>query len=294
LETSIHKEKKMSATGFFHRKILPALTGLLAGVGLLALPVYAEQAGTLIRVGGTGSGSVLLQSLAEEYKKAAPAVVIEVIMPVLGSSGGMRALATQRIDVAVLGRRPKPDEERDGLQVSPWAETPLVLATNTGKKAGGLDNATLAALLRGTRGVWDDGARIALVLRQPAESDNATLGTLSPDIKAALDIALRNPTSTIADTDLDAVDLLTRTPGSLGTTTLGMLKIKHSNLKPLVLNGVTPSLQTLHSGAYPLGKKLFLAHNRNPGGPVGDFVTWLKSPAAAAKLRELDHLSLPR
>jgi phosphate transport system substrate-binding protein len=248
---------------------------------------------TLVRVGGTGSGSALVQRLVEDYRKIRPGVNFEVVMPVLGTSGSLRALAVRRIDVAVLGRPPKPEEQRDTLAVTPWAETPLVLATSSGKRANGFTAATLAGILR-SRGNWDDGAHIHLVLRQPGEIDNEILSSLSPEVKSTLEAALRKPAATIAVTDLDAVDLLTRTPGSLGTTTLGMIKISGCPLTALPFNGVAASLQSLRNGSYPLAKKLYLAHERTLDGPAADFVAWLQSPAVAKRLQELDHLALPR
>lgn len=274
------------------RSALLRLAGLSCAVLLGATGPSSASPSAPIRVGGTGSGTVLLERLIEEYRKGAPNAAFEVVMPVLGSSGGLRALAAQRIDVAVLGRLPKVEEQRDSLVVQAWAETPLVLVSSNGKRAAGLDRGGLIALLRGEIGTWDDGSRINLVLRQPNESDNATLAKLSAEVRGALDGALRNPAATIADTDLDAIDLLTRTPGSLGTTTLGMMKLKNSRLKVLAFEGVTPSVAALRNGSYPLTKKLFLAHLRPMSGPAADFVAWLKSPAAAAKLNELEHLAI--
>lgn len=276
------------------RTLIRVTLGLAATL-FLASPALAQTpAATTVRIGGTGSGSVLIQRLIEEYKKTRPGVNFEVVMPVLGSGGGLRALAVNRIDMAVLARLPKPEEQRDTLVVTPWVETPLVLATSGGKKTGGFDTAGYAALLRKGSGTWDDGAHIHLVLRYPHENDNAILAAYSAGLKSALEAASRSLTVTVADTDLDAIDLLARIPGSLGTTTLGMIKVKGSAVTPLPFNGFAPSLPALRNGSYPLAKKLYLAHHRAPGASATEFIGWLNSPRIAARLQEFDYQVMPR
>lgn len=277
------------------RSVLFRLVAWLAAAFFVAGQAHArETVAARVQVGGTGSGSALIERLAEDYRKARPGADVKVVMPVLGSSGGLRALALRRIDVAVVGRLPTLEELRDGLVAIPWAETPLVLVTSNGRKASGFDVAAFAGILRKGRGTWDDGTRLHLVLRQPSEADNAILSSAYPEIKRALGTALRNPALAVADTDFDAIDLLTRIPGSLGTTTLGMLRITGSRLTVLSFNGVEPSLAALRYGSYPIGKKLYLVHAPTLSGPAADFVTWLKSPAVATRLQELEHLALQR
>ena len=256
-----------------------------------ACPTFAQDASAArIRVGGTGSGSVLLQRLAEKYRRVRPEVRIDVVMPPLGSNGGLRSLAAHRIDVVVLGWLPDPQQRSAGLVVVPWVQTPLVLATSNGKKASGFSSAELAAILRNGGGKWDDGSRINLVLRHPKETESILLATQALAIKAAQEVAQDNRLTTFADTDLDAVDLLELTPGSLGITTLGLLKLKGSFLSTLSLNGVAPSLPTLSRHEYPLVKTLYLGHDRSASRPVTDFVTWLKSSAVTPLLLETGHL----
>jgi phosphate transport system substrate-binding protein len=115
------------------------------------------------------------------------------------------------------------------------------------------------------------------------------LAGLSPDLKRALDAYLASPGAVVADTDVDAVDLLARTPGSLGTTTLGLIALRGSQVVALPFGGVAPSLQTLADGSYPMAKELYLLTTDKPSPQLVRFLDWLVSPAVGERLREFDH-----
>lgn len=260
-------------------------------------PCLAEDgASTVLRMGGTGSGTALLQELVKDFKPESPSWRPEwgvtVLTPSLGSTGGLRALAAGRIELALLGRLPKKTEECDGLVVEPWAQTPVVLATSTGVREAGFDAGSLADALSGALAQWDNGAPIRLVLRQPNEVDIQILAALSPRVKSVLEQALGNPVTIKAETDSEAVQLLERTAGSLGPSTLGMLKLEGQALRPLKFNTATPSVAAMVSGEYPLLKTIYLAY-REPLSPAArPFVDWLHSQAVKKRLLELEHHAL--
>lgn len=265
--------------------VATVLVMLLAFLACAPLPAWADS----LKVGGTGSGTVLLRLLAAEYSEAHPGEQVEVLPFSLGSGGGARALAAGKIDLAILGRPLKDDEKQDGFRMVAWARTPLVLATSGGELAGGLSVPLLVDIIRMRRTTWDDGSRIRLILRIPQETDTMLLANLSPELKRALDVYFSSPGAMVADTDVDAVDLLARTPGSLGTTTLGLVALRASQVAPLPFAGVTPSLKTLADGSYPLAKELYLLAGDKPSPQLVRFMAWLVSPAVAERLRELEH-----
>lgn len=272
-----------------------AYSACLALALLAAFPGSVPAADrAVLRIGGTGSGTVLLDRLTKAFLKKNRDVDVEIVYPVLGSSGGMRALADGRIDVAVIGRKAKPDEHPGQLEIMPYAKTPLVLATSRKKGQAGFSKAQFQTILENGGGTWNDGKRINLVLRQPSESDMRTLESLSPEIQAALGKLIKLPSTVTADTDLDALDLLTRTPDSLGPTTLGLLMLHDSALVPLTLDGVVPNLSTMDSGAYPLAKILYVAFKSGvPSAPVERFIKWLHSAEAVSLLQSAGHRYLP-
>jgi phosphate transport system substrate-binding protein len=247
----------------------------------------------VLGMGGTGSGTALLQELVKVFPakspERAPELRIEVVTPSLGTSGALKALASGRIELALLARLPKKEEQCAGLVVTPWAQTPVVLATSTGVREAGFSPRSLVEVLTGKASQWEDGAPIRLVLRLANESDILALAALSSDVKNALNAALSNPATVKAETDQEAVQLLERTTGSFGPTTLGLLKLSDSVLHPFSFNGIKPSVAAMTSGQYPLSKTLYLAY-REPLSPAArPFVDWLRSPGMKKQLLELEH-----
>jgi phosphate transport system substrate-binding protein len=258
---------------------------LLALAALGPHPAWADA----LKIGGTGSGTVLMRVLVEEYCAMHPGEQVEVLPFSLGTGGGVRALAAGKIDLAVLGRSLKDDERLESFRVTAWARTPLILATSTGVLAGGLSVPLLVDILRMRRTTWDDGSRIRLVMRIPQETDSMVLASLSSELKRALEAYFTSPGAVVADTDVDALDLLARTPGSLGTTTLGLIALRGSQVVVLPFAGVAPSLRTLADGSYPMAKELYLLTSEKPSPQLVRFMAWLVSPAVADRLRELEH-----
>lgn len=261
----------------------------LAGYLLLAVACTAAAeppAATTIRIGGTGGGAAILQRLTEDYRHVRPDVRIEVALPPLGTSGAFKALAAGRIDLAVLGREPKADELPPSFAIRRWARTQVVFATSGGTLAGGLSHDRLAVLLR-SGGHWNDGTPVRLVLRHPAESDYLPLRRLIAEFPALLDIALANPVNALADTDLDAIELLGAIRGSLGTTTYSLLRLTNAPLTPLPFDGVAPGRQAGNDPQYPLTKTIYLAHRSPPPAALRSFLDWLDDPTVVRRQNAL-------
>lgn len=109
---------------------------------LLALLIFpgvggAEQAASgvaNIRIGGTGAALATLQILGDAFKKTRAPVTI-VIVPSLGSGGGIKAVLAGAIDLAaVIGRPLKEAERGQGAIATGYARTPFVFATAAATK----------------------------------------------------------------------------------------------------------------------------------------------------------------
>ena len=256
-------------------------------VMLLAVPFIAR--GETVTVGGVGSLSPLIRQLAADYQARTPGIDVIVVDPPLGTSGGMRALAAGKVDLVLSGRMPKADEPAQG---KPWLRTPLVLASNGGKRAG-LTRADIAEIYAGSKLTWDDQQTIRLILRGETETETRDLRSVSPAIDAAYAQALKRTGLPVAENDLDALDTLQRIKGSLGTTTLGLLKAHGSPLTAFPIDGVAPSAKNLEAGRYTLQRNYFLVTGTRASPATLAFVKWLNAPAALAKARGLEYLPLP-
>jgi phosphate transport system substrate-binding protein len=253
---------------------------------LVALPAMAE----LIRVGGTGSASPLMQDLAAAYRKLQPNDEVSVMHPPPSSGGGVRMLVSGKLDLALSGRPLKPEEQAQVGLVFLYAKTPLVIAGKTGTRKAGFSISEIADLYAGRLTRWDDGSLIRLILRSPTESDTLQLRNLSPLVDEALQLALMRPGMAYAENDLDAVELLTKTPSSVGTTTLGLLKMGNHSLQLYPLAGILPTVKNLAEGKYPLSKSIFIVSGRQPSESAKRFTAFLRTTQARDILRQTDYL----
>lgn len=231
---------------------------LLLTCGLLATPttpVLATE--TVVRVGGSGTGTGTMKILAQAFEKSHPGIKVK-IMPSLGSSGGIKALLGGGLDIALSARPLKEEEKRKGATATFSSRTPFILLTHPGVPQKGLSSKELEEILTGVRLTWPDGSRIKLVLRPAGDIDTQIIQAISPDINRAMKAALAQPGMHIALTDQDAARDIARTPGALGFSTIAQHTSEQLQATPLAFNGIMPSLKTIKDRSYPLTKELIM------------------------------------
>lgn len=251
----------------------------------------AVRAETL-RVGSTGSAAPLIRLLFEEFRKQAPDAELDLATPPLGSGGALRALVGGQIAFAIIGRPLTPEEKSHiGLQFD-LAATPFVMASSAGVRRHGFRLDELAAVYKGSLRYWDDGKPIRLVLRASFESDTLQLRSMSPQLDAAMDIAAQRPGMAIGKDDLDTLALLTKTSGSFGPTTLGLLTAAGVRLSLFPLDGIEPSVAAMRSGRYPWRKTLSVVLPQSASPLALRFADFLRGRQTAALMSRYDYLPL--
>ena len=272
------------------RRPLRCALALLALAALAAAPAHAER----LRVGGTGSSAPLVTALFDEFRRQHPDAELLQAPPPLGSSGAVKALADGRLDLAVSGRPLTPGEAAEVGQHFVLGATPLVLASAGGLKKNGFTLDELAHVYEGRQTRWDNGQPIRLVLRASFESDTQTLRSMSPAMKQAVDTAALRPGMAIGQDDLETLTMLARSPGSLGPTTLGLLRTSGIRLTVFALDGVPPSVATLKQGRYAWRKEISVALARQPSPLAEQFAAFLRSDKARAVMLRNDYLPAER
>jgi phosphate transport system substrate-binding protein len=262
-------------------------------LGLLTNPPALAQAESLT-IAGTGSSSPLIALLFDAFKRGHPEVTLDLISPPLGSNGALRALAEKRIDLAIIGRPATSGELARLGRHFDFADTPFVMASQNGQRRGGFSLRTLAQVYEGGITRWDTGEHIRLVLRADFESDTLQLRGMSAELDKAVALAAKRPGMACAVNDLEAALLLSKTPLSLGPTTLGLLATLHIHITVFPLNGVVPTLGNLKNGAYPWRKTLSVVLPREPSPTAERFADFLRSPEAKALMLQNDYLAVSR
>lgn len=250
-----------------------------AAFSLAAVGAQADS----IKIGGTGTGLGAMKWMVQEFNKSRPNAQL-IVTPSLGSTGAIRAVLAEAIDIGISARPVTAEEQRQGASAWAYARTPFVIATGAKNKGVGLTLPQLEEIYSGKVSRWPDGSPIRLVVRPDADADTVVMRAFSPEMSTAITAALARTGLKMADTDQDNADALEKLPGSLGTTTLTQIVTENRAIRPLDLDGVTPTLQSLAAGSYRYFKTLHLVTGRNPSPLAKDFVAFVRSSAGRAVL----------
>jgi len=272
--------------------ILPAFQKTLIKILLLGLVItsFSLHSTTLaeevLKIGGTGTALGSMQLLVKAFEKSYPGINVMVILPSIGSGGAIKAASKGAIDIG-LSARPLKDEERKlGLSAIEYAKTPFVLVVRKDVNISGLSTDEIIKIYRGEKETWPGGERIRLVLRPATDTDTILVKKISSEMSNAVDMAYSRQGMTIALTDQDCVDIIEKTPGGLGFTTLTQIVSEKRPLKILSFNGVTPSTKTLANGSYPLFKSLYMVTKIEPSVLVQRFIDFVRSLGGRKILEE--------
>jgi phosphate transport system substrate-binding protein len=261
------------------------LRSIVAAV--LSLSTALASAET-VRIGGTGSalGAMRLEGEAFHARTQTQVAVLQA----LGSGGAVKALLAGGIEVGVLSRALTAEEQKLGLTAFEYAVTPFVFATWPGNAAEGVTTRDLTEFYAGRQAVWPSGVRVRLILRPAGDIDTTLVSALSKSLQEAVSAAGRRQGMLVADTDTEAANLIERTEGSLGPTTLALLLSEKRKVKVLKLDGVAPSVKTLAAGSYLPQKHFHLATGPHASPGTREFAAFVRSPAGRAILERTGHL----
>jgi phosphate transport system substrate-binding protein len=170
------------------------------------------------------------------------------------------------------------------------ARTPFVYAVGPGTRATDLTAEQLVAIYRGARTTWPDGQRIRPVMRPSSDADSDLVQAISPEVAAAVAAARDRPGMLLAVTNTECNQLLERTPGAVGPTSLLQLRAEGRPLRALSWDGVEPTLENLETGRYPLRKSIWIAFRERPSDGVRRLLSFLSSPRGRDLLRSLGAL----
>jgi phosphate transport system substrate-binding protein len=283
----------MNTNSIFQVFRRPVLRQYCFGLLACCLAFSAARAQTItLRMGSTGSAAPLIRILFEEFRKQNPDATLDLVSPPLGTGGALRALAAGGIDMAVAGRPLKREElARYGRQFD-FAATPFVFASAEPLEHESLTLDRVAAIYRGETQRWPSGRPVRVILRSTFESDTLEMCAMSPAMGVAVGAAAQRPGMAVGKDDLDTLNLLSRTPGSFGPTTLGLLATANAHLTVFPIDGVAPSVASLRANRYPWRKTLTAVLPVNASRLALRFAEFLRSPRAAQVLLHQDYLPL--
>ena len=243
-----------------------------------------------IKVGGTGSALGTMKLLAKEFRKSHPGIAV-IVLPSLGSGGGIKAVLHGAIDLGLSTRELTVKEQEQGGKAVVYSKTPFFFATSlTTDCPIDLSTPQVVNIYAGLTPNWPCGQAIRLILRSEKEKDTVLMKAISPEMKWAVENALSRKGMIYTVTDQETLDRIERIPGALGTTTLGQYLSEQRPIKTLSLDGVEPTVDNLADGSY----RHFVTHRLVVGPSLSpsarQFVEYLFSSEGRQSLASLGHL----
>jgi len=229
-----------------------------------------------------------MRILGKAFKKKNPDTTITVF-PSLGSGGGLSALIGGAIDIAISSRLPKDKESKAGLKAIRYGTTALVIATAGKQSLPGLTSEKLIEIYANRQAKWPDGQPIRLVLRPLSESDTILVTKRIKGMGEAFRKA-ETPGAIISETDQQEADALAKRPTAIGISAPSLILGEKRPFKMIPLNGVTPSVETLKSGQYPLPKSLYMVTRTPKTKDIHAFMEFIQSSEGRKILGKTGHL----
>lgn len=267
---------------------LPFLYVFIVLLSVFAVPRQASAV-EVIKIGGVGSALGTMKLLASAFEKRHPGTKVEVLSSI-GTKGALKAVPEGGVDIGLAGRM-LTDEESLGLSVIEYARTPFIFVTRKEMKEEGLTTEEIVKIYMEKKDTWSGGERIRWILHPPDDPDSLIVKSLSPEVEKALDNALSRRGILIALTDQENLDLIEKTPGAMGYTTLTQIISEKRPVKALSLNGVLPSVKTLKDGSYPICKPLIMVTKKGASGKVKKFIDFVMSKAGAGILKNTGNMT---
>ena len=265
----------MLSSLFKFERLCPALL-----VAALSMTVGAET----LRISGTGDSLGAMNLLAEAYMRHSPERKI-VILPSVGSSGAIKGVLRQRLEIGITSGPLKPEYREKGLRDFRYGGTPTVIVVRPEQGIKALSRQQLADLYAGRTSTWPGGKPVRPIMRRLNESNVEKVMSLSPALHDALKIAAQRDGLPYANTDQDMADLTERTPGAIGISTLALVLSEKRHLVPLAIDRVEPTPENAAKGLYPIAKQHYLIVREHASDEVMRFVKFVRSEEGQAILR---------
>lgn len=251
-----------------------------------ALPL--AYAGKLV-VGGSGTDIATMKLMAEAFMKQHTDIKV-IVLPSLGSGGGIKALAKGKIAIGLSSRPLNSKEKKYPVHAYQYAQTPMVLATHHSNQTRNISIKTFFDVMQGNKLYWPDGKLVRIVLRPPSDSDTLLLKSTYPQARQALDAAYKQRGIPVASTDQKAAHTLESIQGSLGTSTLAVILSEKRKIKALSLDTVAPTAANLENGTYKMSKNLYIVLPLSLDASTLKFVEFIQTKQGSQILLDTGHL----
>jgi phosphate transport system substrate-binding protein len=259
-------------------------------VGAMTLMVQAQ---TLV-IKGSNTVYPIAQLWVEEMQKMYPKLV--VTLEGAGSTTGIKALFNETTDVANSSRFLKPSEIEEMRKAGRYfvpiliAYDALSVIVHPSLPLEDISIETLKKIYTGEITEWNQVDPKLPKRPIVVYSRNTASGTFETWVEKVLGGAKLSPRVQMLESSQAEIESVAKNPYAIGYTGMGYVT---PQVKALKVNGVTPSVENVIKGTYPISRPLFVFidlkrfNNTWPmEGIVADYIRFILSPKGQRIVRE--------
>jgi len=249
---------------------------LAIGLGFVSTETRADK---LVIKGSDTLGAKLVPQLAEQFKAQNPGTTFDIAAE--GSTTGIAAIIDGTAQIGMSSRRAKPAEmgaaAAKGVHMKPTivAYDGIAVIVNSANPIKSLTKKQVEQIFTGDVADWSaaggSGGKISVYTR------NTSSGTYS-DFK---ELAMKKRDYAGGSQKMAGNEQIAAEVGknANGVGYVGLAYTKASGVKVVPIDGVAPSVQTVHAKTYPYARPTFYYTNGDPSGLAKQFVDFTTGAA---------------
>src|SRR5213075_2032549 len=268
------------------------LSYLLTALGLALITIEA-RAEKLVIKGSDTLGAKLVPQLAEQFKAQHPGTTFDIAAE--GSTTGIAAIIDGTAQIGMSSRRAKSSEvgqaAAKGINMKPTvvAYDGIAVIVNAGNPVKSLTKKQVEQIFTGEATDWSavggSGGKISVYTR------NTSSGTYSDWKELAMKKRDYAPGSQKMAGNEQIAAEVGKNPNGVGY--VGLAYTKASGIKVTPIDGVLPSVQSVHAKAYPYARPTFYYTNGEPGGLAKQFLDFTISSAGQKIAAQAGFVPIP-
>lgn len=269
------KKSRMGFRWVIAAALLVLIAGGIAPVQADDLTGFDGMKGTVRISGGTAHIPVMKEAAKRIMQRYAD---IQITVAGGGSGVGIKQVGEGLVNIGNSGRKPTDEEiAKYNLKLFKWAMDGVGVVVNPKNSVHSLSSEQVKAVFAGTIGNWKalGGPDKAINLYTRDEAS----GTRAVFWKKAIGKGPISARANVVVSNGAMKSAVAGDPYGIGYVSVGHID---KSVTPVILDGVTPTLETVKSGVYPVARGLFSNTKGEPTGLTKVFIDFLFSPTGQA------------
>lgn len=245
-----------------------------------------------ITVSGSTSVTEVMEVLAETYQIQNKGIVIEV--QGTGSSAGIKAAKNNTSMFGMTSRELKDNEKEPTLKETVIAQDGIALVVNNTNTIDNLTIAQIARIYRGDVKNWSEvGGENKPIVVVTRDTASGTRGAFE-DIMGlkrkvnGITVSAISQRAQVGNGNGVVKTIVANNPYAVGYVSLGSID---SSLKALKVDGVTPTIEAVVSGKYPVARPFLVLYKTGVPTPAAEnFLNWIVSADGQTLVSDLGYV----